>query len=826
MAEKYYTYGQQQAQPADVSYSLPRIAQEAGSEVSPNAVDVGGVWGFTQVNDGELRDAAYSAAPSATLGVKPAALVVGKGDSAKTVVEQAQASGMRAYVCVGKNRRRYAATKVADGVVELGESAQDALVRNACAVLRAASQINAQTILLCEDSATLGIDQVFLHRAAEQGAKVYKVLPLFGQDWVLCQPDDRQLPPARWMRCAKCGLSFDAAALKDEGYACPSCGTLMRIGSAERLDMVLDPGTFQEWDERMPESDPLQFPGYPEKLQANRDKSGCDEAIRIGRGRIGGLPVAIGVMEPAFLMGSMGHVVGQKVCDLVDRATEERLPVVIFCASGGARMQEGLVSLMQMAKVSCAFERHSRAGLLYVSVCTDPTTGGVTASFAMQGDIILSEPGALIGFAGQRVIRDTIRQELPEGFQTAEFALEHGLIDAIVERPRMRSALMRILMMHARVEDLTDVDDAALEDARGASGVGSTVAERLAAAAAEHGFEPVTLPSSPVAALRDRLGSLGVVKSVREGALGSGGHRKKAARAAGVVESEEQQRQADLLAVRAARKLRRKLGSEGEAGSTQAWECVQRARNVHRPTSRAYVEGVFDDFFELHGDRMFADDGAILAGVGLIAGQPVTVIGQEKGVDLNDRIKRNFGCPQPEGYRKALRLMRQAEKFGRPIVCLVDTQGAFCGMEAEERGQGNALADNLIGMAALRVPVVSVFLGEGGSGGALALAVANEVAIQENAVYSVLSPEGFASILWKDRSRAAEAAQVMGMCAADVAQLGVADVVLSEGDGPAHENPDQAVAHVREYVEGALERLGQLSPDELVAQRQERFAQF
>lgn len=805
--DKYYTYGEDHSAPSGVSYSLPQIVQEAVSEVTPNAMNVGGVWSYTQVDQKEAQVAASAAEPLPAQAEKPVALVVGRGDSAKAVVEKAQASGMKAYVCVGKNRRRYAATKVADGVIELGESAQDALVTNACAILRAAGQVGAQTVLLCEDSAPLGVDQVFLHRAAEQGAKVYKVLPIFDHEWVLCEPDERQLPPAYWMKCSKCGLSYDAVALKENAYTCPGCNSLVRIGSKERLEMILDPGTFQEWNARMDESDPLQFPGYPEKLQANRQKSGCDEAIRTGRGRIGGLPLAIGVMEPTFLMGSMGHVVGQKVSDLVDRAIDERLPVVIFCASGGARMQEGLISLMQMAKVSCAFERLSRAGLLYVSVCTDPTTGGVTASFAMQGDIILSEPGALIGFAGQRVIRDTIRQELPEGFQTAEFALEHGLIDAIVERPRMRSALMRILMMHAHADDLRDMDEDALAS-NGQDGEDSA-------------FAPI-LQSHPVAALRDRLGSLGVLKNLTQGTAEDG---RKAAQRAGFVQSEEQQRKSDPAAVRAVRKLRRKLGSEKEQ-STYAWECVQRARNAHRPTSRAYVEGVFDDFFELHGDRMFADDGAILSGIGLIAGQPVTIIGQEKGVGLKDRIKRNFGCPQPEGYRKALRLMRQAEKFGRPIVCLVDTQGAFCGMEAEERGQGNALAENLIGMAALRVPVISVFLGEGGSGGALALAVANEVAIQENAVYSVLSPEGFASILWKDRTRAAEAAQVMGMCAADVAQLGVADVVLSEGEGPAHENPDQAVEQVRTYVVGALERLGKLSPEELVAQRQERFAQY
>ena len=263
-----------------------------------------------------------------------------------------------------------------------------------------------------------------------------------------------------------------------------------------------------------------------------------------------------------------------------------------------------------------------------------------------------------------------------------------------------------------------------------------------------------------------------------------------------------------------------------EAASGSAWESVQIARNVRRPTARRYLDGIVEGFIELHGDRAFADDGAILAGIGWISGHPVTVIAQEKGVNLADRVARNFGCPQPEGYRKSLRLMREAEKFGRPILCLVDTQGAFCGTEAEERGQGNAIADNLVAMAGLTVPVVSVLLGEGGSGGALALAVGNRVAMQEHAVYSVLSPEGFASILWKDRTRAPEAAEAMRMDAASVLECGIIDAVISEGEGPAHENPEEAVAAVRDYVRGAYKELADLSPDELVCQRQERFAKF
>ena len=216
----------------------------------------------------------------------------------------------------------------------------------------------------------------------------------------------------------------------------------------------------------------------------------------------------------------------------------------------------------------------------------------------------------------------------------------------------------------------------------------------------------------------------------------------------------------------------------------------------------------------------------MMAGIGWIGGRAVTVIGQEKGENLKERIRRNFGCPQPEGYRKALRLMRQAEKFRRPIVCLVDTQGAYCGTEAEERGQGNAIADNLVAMAGLKVPVVTVLLGEGGSGGALALAVANRVAMQEHAVYSVLSPEGFASILWKDRTRAPEAAAVMKMSAHESLELGVIDAVVPEGPAPAHENPLIAERNVRDYVQAALDELCGMSEQELLSQRYDRFRKF
>lgn len=267
-------------------------------------------------------------------------------------------------------------------------------------------------------------------------------------------------------------------------------------------------------------------------------------------------------------------------------------------------------------------------------------------------------------------------------------------------------------------------------------------------------------------------------------------------------------------------------GAADRAKTGGAWESVLLARNVRRPTAAFYLDRVVEGFVELHGDRSFSDDAAVIGGIGWMGERAVTVIAQEKGSDLKDRIRRNFGCPQPEGYRKSLRLMKQAEKFGRPVVCIVDTQGAFCGTEAEERGQGNAIAENLAGMAALRTPIASVLIGEGGSGGALALAVANHVAMQEHAVYSVLSPEGFASILWKDRARAPEAADAMRMSAREAHELGVVDAVLSEGRTPAHENPEQAALIVKNHLVRVLDELSELEPEQAAASRQQRFARF
>ena len=539
-----------------------------------------------------------------------------------------------------------------------------------------------------------------------------------------------EVPEGLLRKCNKCGGAIIAEDVKKEYYICPKCGGYFRVHARRRIEMVTDEGSFEEWDSDLQGGNPLEYKGYEEKLEKLQEKTGLSEAVITGKAKIDGRETAIGVCDGRFLMASMGEAVGEKIARAVERATEERLPVILFACSGGARMQEGIVSLMQMAKTSAALKHHSDAGLLYISVLTDPTTGGVTASFAMLGDVILAEPKALIGFAGPRVIEQTIGQKLPEGFQRAEFLLEHGFLDAIVERPQMKAVLSKILALH-------------------------------------------------------------------EKGKGTGFNRKEC----------DQEMAAD--------------GRKEE--NLTAWQRVELSRRKDRPVGSDYIDALFTDFVEFHGDRYFADDKAIIGGVAKFHGMPVTVIAQAKGRNTKENIERNFGMPKPEGYRKALRLMKQAEKFARPVICLVDTPGAFCGLEAEERGQGEAIARNIYEMSGLKVPVVSIIIGEGGSGGALAMATADEVWMLENSIYSILSPEGFASILWKDSSKAKEAAEVMKLTAENLKAQGIVERVFAEPKTYTVQNMDSVIMQINEAIEEFLMRYGSLSEQELIRHRYERF---
>ena len=537
-----------------------------------------------------------------------------------------------------------------------------------------------------------------------------------------------EVPEGLLKKCNKCGAAILTEEVKSAGYICPKCQGYFRVHAYERIRMTVDEDSFEEWEKDMEFVNPLEFRGYEEKVKSLKEKTGLSEAVVTGKASIEGNPAVIAVCDGRFLMASMGQVVGEKITRAVERATKEQLPVIIFACSGGARMQEGIVSLMQMAKTAAALKRHSDAGLLYVSVLTDPTTGGVTASFAMLGDVILAEPKALIGFAGPRVIEQTIGERLPKGFQRSEFLLEHGFIDRIVERKEMRTVLENILQMHHTAQN-------------------------------------------PV-----------IQKPVQ------------------TVEKERQSVQAK-----------------------DAWERVTISRKNDRPVGQDYIRILFSDFLEFHGDRCYGDDPAIIGGIARFAGIPVTVIAQVKGKSTKENVAHHFGMPSPEGYRKALRLMKQAEKFERPILLFVDTPGAFCGIEAEERGQGEAIARNLFEMSSMKVPVLSVVIGEGGSGGALALAVADEVWMLENAIYSVLSPEGFASILWKDSKRASEAAEVMKLTAADLKKLGVIEAVIAEPEVYTEETMQSVVFVLQKKITEFLDTHCNFSPEELAVQRYERF---
>ncbi|MEQ8153432.1 MAG: acetyl-CoA carboxylase carboxyltransferase subunit alpha [Clostridiaceae bacterium] len=254
-----------------------------------------------------------------------------------------------------------------------------------------------------------------------------------------------------------------------------------------------------------------------------------------------------------------------------------------------------------------------------------------------------------------------------------------------------------------------------------------------------------------------------------------------------------------------------------------AWERVEIARKQDRPNALYYIKNICSNFFELHGDRTFSDDKSVVGGIGEIDGIKVTIIGIVKGNNSKENIERNFGMPHPEGYKKALRLMRQAEKFNRPIICLVDTPGAYPGMGAEERGQGYALAQNLKEMFDIKVPIISIIIGEGGSGGALALAVGDKVFMLENAIYSILTPEGFASILWKDASRSKEAAEKMGITAQDLFEAGIIDMVIKEPVGGAHTNPEKMAWRIKRKILPELELLASQSKEELLENRYQKF---
>ncbi len=478
------------------------------------------------------------------------------------------------------------------------------------------------------------------------------------------------------------------------------------LSAREWVDLLFDADSFDQQYSGIPTPDPLHFEDsrpYPERLEEARRKSGGDEAVLTGSARIGGMRVVVAVSDFNFIGGSMGFAVGERVAHAMDRAIEAKAPFVAVTCSGGARMQEGMVALLQMAKTTAAAARLHEAGIPIISILTNPTTGGVYASYGTQADVIIAEAGALIGFAGPRVRAVHDGGEERETL-LAEDLYEHGQVDHVAPRSALRDRLLTVVSL-----------------------VRPAVAP-----------DPALLPPP--------------------------------------VEVRDQER---------------------------GWTVVERARNIDRPRALYYIRALASDFFPLRGDRAGDDDPALVGGLARIGDTNVVVIGQERG-DMDLHGRRRDGRVTPAGYRKARRLMLLAERLQLPLVTFVDTPGARDGISDEAAGLAGAISDCLATMASLHTPAVSVIIGEGGSGGALALTWADRILMQQNAMYAITSPEGAAAILFRDRHRAPEVAEALGVSAGDLLSLGIIDAVVPEPAGGAHMDPEGAVRLLRPALRRAL----------------------
>ena len=524
-------------------------------------------------------------------------------------------------------------------------------------------------------------------------------------------PDQRHEAGA----CPRCAASLNQLRV------CPGCGHHASLTAAQRIEQLADRGTFQEHDRHVWSGNPIHFSAgatsYEVQLAQAQAQTGILDAVVTGRADLMGHGVILVVFDFGFLGGSMGSVVGEKVARAFDSARRERLPVITVCSSGGARIQEGMVALFQMAKTTLGAARLRESGVPLITLMADPTMGGVLASFASMGEVILAEPGARISFVGPRVHEQAIGDAVPPG--TAEFALQHGMLDAIVRRDRLR----------------------------------------------------------PV------LGSL-----------------------AGALTSQNPSRAKRPVAPR----------PPAVAGAGRpVWETVELARHPARASGRELGALVFNDFFELHGDRCGEDDDSIAAGIGTLRGRPVVVVALDRGASTAGRTR-------PSGYRKAQRAFTLAERFSLPLITLVDTPGAATDAEAEASGITKEVAESLARLGRLRTKVVNVVVGEGGSGGALALSVGDRLLMLENAIFSIIGPEAASTILYHDATHARELAGQLKLTAQDLYGLRLVDRVIAEQ--PAlHEAPEVVAVVLRQALADELSSLDHLSVKALLARREAKF---
>ena len=538
-----------------------------------------------------------------------------------------------------------------------------------------------------------------------------------------------------WIKCESCGRLVFYKDYKDNLYICPRCNHAFMMNPKQRFNLLFDNNDWKKLDLPTVSDDPLEFfdrVAYTERLDDARNDTGANDAVVSADGVIGGIAATVCVLNGFFMMGSMGRAAGDGIIASIEHAIELHQPFIMVTSSGGARMQENILSLMQMARTTVAVNKLHENKIPYIVLLTDPTFGGVTASFAMLGDIHIAESGARIGFAGRRVIEQNIREKLPSNFQTAEYLYEHGMVDMVVSRSEL----------HDKIADVLAVLTKQPCDAK------------------------------PISVITPKCDTSKKIRGM---------------------------------------------------GENEAYDKVLLARHENRPHFLDYINGIVDKWTYLAGDRLYGEDSAMGSGIGYWRGIPAVVIGQEQGRTIETRQKHRFGMPNPDGYRKAQRMMKLAEKFGLPLISLFDTAGAFAGREGEERGQSEAIASTISAGLSVKTPYVAVNVGQGGSGGAIAIGTGDRILMLENAIYSVIAPESCASILWKGNKFKAVAAAAMRLTARDMANMNVIDKIVVEPSGGAHTDWQTTMEMLASAVVEQLKELEEIPVNELPARRADKF---
>lgn len=510
--------------------------------------------------------------------------------------------------------------------------------------------------------------------------------------------------------CFKCNGDLD------ELFVCKTCGNNSYITAKQRIANISDENTFKELT--FNKIDISKKCNYEDKINKAKENTDLNEAILIGTCSIGGIKVVLGVMESKFMMGTLSVSVGETITRAFEYATDNKLPVILFCASGGARIQEGLFSLVQMAKVNAAIKRHSDKGLLYISCLTNPTMGGVTASFGLLGDINIAEKNSQIGFAGKSIIENLYNEILDSNFQTEQYNENNGMIDIIADRKDIRNILLDLLKMINNNNKVVRIDN------------------------------------------KDEN------KSITND---------------------------DLL------------------------EILKNVRDIDRFKGKDYLISIFDKYIELKGDRINSNDTSILSGIGNIENKSFIFNIQNKGRTLKENKETNYGLTRPEGYRKVLRISKIAEKFNIPIINIIDSAGADPSIYSEENGQARAIADCLYTFSDLKTIIISIVVGEGSSGGALALSVCDSIGMLQKSIYTVISPEAYLKIMHKEEQVSNELLKSMRFTANDLFEDKIIDEVISESD-----NLDYNVNNIKNFILNKYEILRKQDIQELINNRYER----